>query len=67
MSAAEHAYDDPAHFADCIDCHRRRYGRPGMTAGEFEPYLPEHLKQPYWRTKIDEWCRAEGLDPDADA
>lgn len=52
--------------AEEIEEYRRRYGKPGMTAGEFEPFLPDHLKQPYWRQKIDEYFRAQGLDPDED-
>lgn len=63
-----HNPDDPAHFADCIDCHRVKYATPGMTAGEFAPYLPAHLQQEYWRTKLDEYFtaqdRAAGADPD---
>jgi hypothetical protein len=43
---------------------RSEHGRPGMTAGEFAELLPEHLRRPYWRMKLDEWFRAQGLDPD---
>lgn len=52
--------------ADEIESYRRRFGRPGMTAGEFVEFLPEHLRQPYWRQKITEYFRAEGLDPGDD-
>ena len=50
--------------AEEIEAYRQRYGKPGMTASEFERYLPEHLKQPYWRMKIEEFFRSEGIDPD---
>jgi hypothetical protein len=49
-----------------IEVYRQRHGAPGMTAGEFEPFLPEHLKRPYWRTKIREFFEAEGIDVDTD-
>lgn len=59
--------DSDEHFLDCIECHRACYGRPGMTAGEFAPYLPEHLRQPYWKQKIRElFIRERGVDPYAD-
>lgn len=60
---AEHP-DAAEHFDSCIECHRREYGTPGMTAMEFAPHLPEHLRQPYWRQKIDEYVTREGLDVD---
>lgn len=56
----------PGHRENCIECLRREHGKPGMTAGEFEPFLPEHLRQPYWRQKIEQFFREQGLDPDAD-
>lgn len=43
---------------------RNKHARPGMTAGEFAELLPEHLRRPYWRMKIDEWFRTQGYDPD---
>jgi hypothetical protein len=43
---------------------REELGKPGMTAGEFAPLLPEHLRGPYWRMKIEEWFEQQGLDPD---
>lgn len=44
---------------------REELGKPLMTAGEFAELLPEHLRQTYWRTKIDEWFRGQqGMDPD---
>jgi hypothetical protein len=45
---------------------RRQLVRPGMTAGEFAELLPERLRGPYWRTKLAELCRMEGIDPDAE-
>ena len=45
---------------------RAEHERPGMTAREFAELLPEHLRQPYWRTKTEQWCREQGLDPDAE-
>jgi hypothetical protein len=51
---------------DEIDRLRRLHARPGMTAGEFVEYLPEHLTSVYWRSKIDECIRARGIDPDAE-
>lgn len=46
---------------------REELVKPGMTAGEFAALLPEHLRQPYWRTKIDELFRGQqGMDPDAE-
>jgi hypothetical protein len=30
-----------------------------MTAGEFAPHLPEELRQPYWRRKLDEFFYGE--------
>jgi hypothetical protein len=58
-------HNDLAHVWECIECHRRRFSTPGMTAGEFERFLPEHLKRPYWEQKITEWAAQQGLDPDA--
>jgi hypothetical protein len=49
---------------DEIERLRRELGRPGMTAGEFAELLPEHLRQPYWHTKIEQWLRDQGIDPD---
>jgi hypothetical protein len=49
---------------DEIDRLRTELGRPGMTAGEFAELLPEHLRQPYWRTKIEQLCQEQGIDPD---
>lgn len=47
-----------------IEEYRQRFGKPGMTAAEFEPYLPDHLKTPYWRTKILEFFESEGISID---
>lgn len=41
---------------------RQELGEPGMTAGEFAPLLPEHLRRPYWRMKLDQWFHEQGLD-----
>lgn len=57
-------HNDPAHVRDCIECHRRRYSKPGMTAAEFEPFLPDHLKGAYWHQKITEYMEREGLSAD---
>lgn len=58
MSDSSHP-DDFAHFNDCIECHRAKYATPGMTAGEFAPYLPPHLQQKYWQTKLTEYFIAQ--------
>lgn len=47
-----------------IESYRKRLIRPGMTAGEFAALLPEHLRQPYWRSKIAEVAFREDIDPD---
>lgn len=52
-------HNEPSHQDDCIECHRRRYATPGMTAGEFAECLPEHLRQEYWRQKLDEYFTRE--------
>lgn len=43
---------------------RRVHGKPGMTAGEFAEYLPGHLRPLYWRTKLDQYFREQGIDQD---
>lgn len=55
--------DEDATLAE-IERLRVKHVRPGMTAGEFAELLPEHLRQPYWRTRIERWYREQGLDPD---
>lgn len=47
------------HFNDCIECHRAKYATPGMTAGEFAPLLPEHLRHEYWITKLTQYFEAQ--------
>lgn len=49
---------------DEIERLRKSHATPGMTAGEFAELLPEHLRQPYWHSKIAEYVAAEGIDPD---
>ena len=46
-----------------LDEARERLGRPGMTAGELAPLLPEHLRSLYWRRKVDEFFAAELGEP----
>lgn len=58
-----YAPDIPADIVEQIEDHRRRLATPGMTAGQFAELLPERLRQPYWRSRIDEYfATQEDLD-----
>ena len=45
-----------------LDEARARLGKPGMTAGELAPLLPEHLRSLYWRRKLDAYFDAQEAD-----